>query len=43
MQTICDKCKKPVKKVGRLSKVRWRGLTQKLCKDCRKKFKLSYR
>ena len=43
MQTICDWCKKSIKTVGRLSKVRRKGLTQRLCKNCRKKFKLSYR
>lgn len=43
MQTVCDRCKKTVKKVGRLTKVRHRGLTQKLCKNCRKRLKLAYR
>lgn len=43
MQTVCDRCKQSVKKVGRLSKVRYKGLTQKLCKGCRKRLRLSYR
>ncbi|MEM5804648.1 MAG: hypothetical protein QXU82_02265 [Candidatus Aenigmatarchaeota archaeon] len=42
MQTTCDKCKKSIKEVGRLNKVSKRGVTQKICKFCRKKMKISY-
>jgi len=42
MQTHCDKCGKSVKSVGRLANIRWKGLNQKLCKDCKKKLKMSY-
>jgi len=37
IQKRCDKCKRPVKDVGRLIKVKWKGITQRLCKECRKK------
>ena len=43
MQTICDECKGQVKQVGSLVNVKYGGLTQKVCKDCRKKLKMSYR
>jgi predicted SprT family Zn-dependent metalloprotease len=43
MQTICDKCKKSVKQVGRLTNTKWKGVSQKLCKECKKKLKISYR
>ncbi|HLE07029.1 MAG TPA: hypothetical protein VI933_00215 [archaeon] len=43
MQTTCDKCKKHVKKVGRLSRVYTRGLTLRLCKSCKDKLKRAYR
>ncbi len=35
MRKICDWCKKPVKKVGKLFKADY----LMLCKDCRKKYK----
>ena len=43
MQTVCDECKKPVRDVGRLVNVKYGGFTQKVCKNCRKKLKISYR
>ncbi|MFQ6020721.1 MAG: hypothetical protein ACE5J4_01715 [Candidatus Aenigmatarchaeota archaeon] len=43
IQTHCDKCKKSVKEVGRLTNVKWKGVVQKLCKHCRRKLKISYR
>lgn len=41
MQTICDGCRLPAKKVGRLSKITRRGLSQMLCKVCKKKSKMN--
>lgn len=43
IQTVCDKCKKSVKEVGRLTNVKWKGINQKLCKFCRRKLKISVR
>lgn len=43
IQAYCDKCKGHVKKVGRLTNVKWKGINQKLCKTCRKKLKISIR
>ena len=43
MQTTCDRCNKTVKEVGRLNKVRRKGMTQKICKFCRKELRLSYK
>jgi hypothetical protein len=42
MQTVCDRCELKVKEVGRLTKVRWKGLTQMLCKGCKRRVKLAY-
>ena len=43
IQTICDHCKESVKKVGRLTNVRWKGVNLKLCKICRRKLKIRVR
>jgi hypothetical protein len=43
MQTKCDGCKKDVKEVGRLRHICTRGLSQRLCKVCRKKMGNAYR
>ena len=43
MQTICDECDKSIKEVGRLTNVKFSGYSQKVCKDCRKKIKMTYR
>jgi len=43
MQTKCDDCNGPVKKVGRLTNVKWKGVSQKLCKGCRDKLKKRFR
>ncbi|MFQ6009610.1 MAG: hypothetical protein ACE5J7_00610 [Candidatus Aenigmatarchaeota archaeon] len=43
IQTKCDKCRKSIKEVGRLNKVRRKGVTQKICKHCRRIIRLSYR
>lgn len=40
MQTICDGCELPVKKVGRLTKITRRGLSQMLCRMCKRKEKM---
>ena len=40
MQTVCDGCDKPVKKVGRLTKMTKRGLSQMLCRSCKRKVKM---
>ncbi|HLC51375.1 MAG TPA: hypothetical protein VJH90_03320 [archaeon] len=43
MRTKCDNCGKSVKDVGRLTNVRFRGLSQKLCKACKRKLKISFK
>ena len=43
MQTTCDKCNRSVKEVGRLNKMRRGGVTQRICKHCRRKLRLSYK
>jgi hypothetical protein len=43
MQTKCDKCGEEVKKVGRLKHISNRGLTQRVCKSCKKKISLTYK
>jgi hypothetical protein len=40
MQTKCDRCEKSVRDVGRLTKIRWNGFNQKLCRECKRKVKL---
>jgi len=42
MQTICDGCKLPVKKVGRLNRITKRGLSQMLCRICKKKIDMTF-
>ncbi|NIO45068.1 MAG: hypothetical protein GTN36_05980 [Candidatus Aenigmarchaeota archaeon] len=43
IQTYCDRCKKSVKDVGRLTNVKWKGVNLKLCKDCRRRIKIRVR
>jgi len=43
MQIICDGCNNEVKKVGRLTNVKWSGISQKLCKGCRDTLKKRFR
>ena len=43
VQTYCDKCESHVKDVGRLTNVKWSGVTLKVCKDCRRQLKMTYR
>jgi len=39
MQNKCSKCKKPIKKVGKLVKVSWLGFRAPLCKKCREEIR----
>ena len=43
MQIICDSCNKQVKEVGRLTNVKYDGISQKLCKICRDDLKKRFR
>lgn len=43
MQTSCDRCGKSVRQVGRLTKMRWKGFNQKLCRTCKRAVKLGVR
>jgi len=43
MQTICDGCDSQVKQVGRLTNVKWKGVSQKLCKACRDDLRKRFR
>ncbi len=40
MKTICDGCDRSVRTVGRLTKLTRRGLSQMLCKTCKRKQKM---